>query len=325
MSRRLFTRALALLAGCALTASGVVAAAAAATTPRAPRPDSAAGSTVSKSGGTFPVTIPTQYGSVRVAKRPTRIVSLSPTTTEMLFSIGAGRQVVAVDNDSNYPAGVPKTTLSGYTPNVEAIARYRPDLVVISYNPTQPNLVTSLKLLGIPTLYIPSAANLAQTYGEIATLGKVTGSVSRAQLLIAKMRSQIKTLVASVAHRSRKLSYFYEIGTSPLYTATGDTFIGSVLSLAGLKNVAGASVGGSDYPAFSSEVVVKDNPTFVFVADGTSLRTIASRPGWSSLTAVRDHRVVELNQDVASRWGPRVVDLLRSVIRALDKAPATAG
>lgn len=315
MSRRLRIGSLAFAIAAASSAV-----AGAATVPRT----SAASVTVATAhaGGTFPVTIPTQYGAVKIDKRPTRIISLSPTTTEMLYAIGAGHQVIAVDNDSNYPAGVPKTTLSGYTPNVEAIARYRPDLVVISYNPTQPNLVTSLKLLGIPTLYIPAAGNLRQTYGEISTLGRVTGDVDEAQREIATMRAQITALVATVTHRARPLTYFYEIGSGPLYTATTDTFIGSVLKLAGLKNVAGASVDGSDYPAFSSEVVVKDNPTFVFVADGSSLRSIDSRPGWSSLAAVKDHRVIELNEDVASRWGPRIVDLLRSVIDAVSAVPA---
>ncbi len=277
-----------------------------------------------RSGGGFPVTITTRYGKVRILRRPDRVISLSPTATEMLFAIGAGRQVVAVDNDSNYPPGVPRTSLSGYTPNVEAIAGYKPDLVVISYNPTPPNLVASLRLLDIPVLYLPAAADLSQTYGEIATLGRATGQVRGAQAEIAAMRRQIAQIVATVPRRRRPLTYFYEIGSSPLYTATADTFIGSVLSLAGLRNIAGASVHGSDYPQFSSEVVVRDNPTFVFVADGTPVRQIAKRPGWSSLAAVRDHRVVELDQDIASRWGPRVVDLLRAVVAAVDRVPVKA-
>ena len=240
----------------------------------------------------------------------------------MLYAIDAGSQVVAVDDDSDYPASAPKTSLSGYTPNVEAIAKYRPDLVVIYYNPTQPNLVASLRLLDIPTLYLPAASNLSGTYGEIATLGKVTGDVTPAQNEIATMRRQIASIVATVKHRSHPLTYFYELSSGPLYTATSETFIGSVLALAGLKNVAGVYVAGSDYPEFSSEVVVHDNPSFIFVADDEPVATIAKRPGWSTLTAVRQHRVVELNEDIASRWGPRIVDLLRAVVAAVAKVPA---
>ncbi|MDA8291817.1 MAG: ABC transporter substrate-binding protein, partial [Actinomycetota bacterium] len=260
-------------------------------------------------------------GTVVVRTRPTRIVSLSPTVTEMLFAIGAGPQVVAVDNDSSYPKSAPRTSLSGYTPNVEAIARYRPDLVVISYDPTHPDLVAALRLLGIPTLYVPAASDLAQTYGEIATLGRVTGRVAAAGTEITGMRREIASLVRTVSRRAHPLTYFYEVGTAPLYTATGDTFIGSVLALAGLRNVAGASVAGNDYPQFSSEVVVKDDPAFVFVADGTPVRAVVARPAWSTIAAVRDHRVVELDPDVASRWGPRIVDLLREVVAAVDAVP----
>ncbi|HUY30549.1 MAG TPA: ABC transporter substrate-binding protein [Acidimicrobiales bacterium] len=315
---------LAVVGAAALLASGASGALASppAAHGRAHAPESARAA--APGAGTFPVSVRTRYGTVVVRKRPTRIVSLSPTVTEMLFAIGAGRQVVAVDNDSTYPKNAPRSGLSGYTPNVEAIARYRPDLVVISYDPTHPDLVEALRLLGIPTLFVPAAADLAQTYGEIATLGRVTGRTGAAQSEIASVRRRIAALVRTVPHRAHPLTYFYEIGSGPLYTATGDTFVGSVLALAGLRNVAGASVGGNDYPQFSSEVVVRDNPTFVFVADGATVAAVASRPGWSALGAVRAHRVVELDPDIASRWGPRVVDLLRAVIAAVDKVPAAA-
>jgi iron complex transport system substrate-binding protein len=258
---------------------------------------------------------------VRVASRPDRIVSLSPTTTEMLFAIGAGHQVVAVDNDSNYPAGVPRTTLSGYTPNVEAIAGYRPDLVVISYNPNPPNLVHALGVLHIPVLYLPASANLAQTYAQLVELGKVTGTRAGAGRVVAGMRTEVARLVAEVHRHRPPLTYFFELDPT-LYTATGDTFIGSVLALAGLRDITGPSVHGSDYPQLSAEAVLRANPTFIFLADGASVPSVARRPGWSALQAVRDHRATPLDPDVASRWGPRIVDLLAKVVRVADGVPA---
>lgn len=268
----------------------------------------------------FPVSVATPFGRLRLAKRPDRVISLSPTATEMLFAIGAGKQVVAVDNDSNYPARAPRTSLSGYTPNLEAIAGYHPDLVVISYNPTPPNLVRSLRLLHIPVLYLPAAADLAQTYAELHQLGAVTGERARADRLVAQMRARVARLVAEVRHRSTPLTYFYEVGYNPLYTATGHTFIGSVLALAGLKDVTGPSVKGSDYPEYSPEAVLKANPTFVFLADGpaVTVASVAKRPGWSALSAVRHHRVIALDPDVASRWGPRIVDLLARVVHLVN-------
>ncbi len=96
----------------------------------------------------FPVTVTAGNGKVTISKRPARIVSLSPTATETLFAIGAGAQVVAVDDQSDFPKAAPRTTLSGYTPNVEAIAALRPDLVVISFDPK--GLSEALGRLGIP-------------------------------------------------------------------------------------------------------------------------------------------------------------------------------
>lgn len=271
----------------------------------------------------FPVSVATPFGRLRVARRPHRVISLSPTATEMLFAIGAGHQVVAVDNDSNYPKDAPRTKLSGYTPNVQAIAAYHPDLVVISYNPTPPNLVHALRVLHIPVLYLPAARDLAQSYAEIQELGKVTGTRAKADRVVSSMRARVARLVHEVHHRARHLSYFYELGPT-LYTATGDTFIGSVLSLAGLRDITGPSVHGDNYPQLSAEAVLHANPTFVLLADGASPASVAARPGWSALSAVRAHRVVRLDPDIASRWGPRIVDLLARIVHLVDNVPAKA-
>src|SRR5437868_1088672 len=120
----------------------------------------------------FPVTVHAANGQVQVKVRPTRIVSLSPTATEDLFAVGAGAQVVAVDDQSSYPAKAPRTKLSGYTPNAEAIAGYNPDLVVVS---NDGGLVSSLQKLGLTVLLEPAAANLPQAYDEIRQLGAATG------------------------------------------------------------------------------------------------------------------------------------------------------
>ena len=271
----------------------------------------------------YPVTVATAFGRVRVAHQPHRVISLSPTATAMLFAIGAGHEVVAVDNDSNYPKTAPRTKLSGYTPNVQAIAAYHPDLVVISYNPTPPNLVHALGVLHIPVLYLPAARNLAQSYAEIGELDKVTGERATATHVVSSMRARVARLVHEVHRRAHRLTYFYELDPT-LYTATGATFIGSVLSLAGLKDITGPSVHGDDYPQLSSEAVLQANPTFVLLADGASPASVAARPGWSALAAVRDHRVVRLDQDVASRWGPRIVDLLARVVHLVNTVPAKA-
>jgi iron complex transport system substrate-binding protein len=141
-------------------------------------------------------------GAASSKSAPTRIVSLSPTATQILFAIGAGKQVVAADDDSTLPANAPRTSLSGYDPNVEAIAHYQPQLVVISYNPS--GLAASLQKLGINVLDQDAANTLRDTYGQIAELGTSPGTPAAAQRLIAKMRGQIAAIAAKAptSHRS---------------------------------------------------------------------------------------------------------------------------
>ncbi|HEX9258516.1 MAG TPA: ABC transporter substrate-binding protein [Acidimicrobiales bacterium] len=291
------------------------------TTAAAPVTTTVAGTTTAVAA--FPVTVKAANGDVTIAKRPTRIVSLAPTPTEMLFAIGAGSQVVAVDDQSNYPANVPKTDLSGFTPNLEAIAGYDPDLVVITNDID--DLVAGMAKLKIPTLLLPAADTLDDTYAELELLGIATGNSDAATKVVAGMEADIETLLARVPSRERPLTYFHELDNT-LYTVTSKTFIGQVYALAGLQNIADAADDGSGYPQLSTELIVKENPDLVFLADtkccGQDATVVAKRPGWNVLKAVNDGGVVELDDDVASRWGPRVVDFLKAVVDAVVKVPA---
>ncbi len=270
----------------------------------------------------FPVTLTAANGMVRIASRPARIVSLSPTATEMLFAIGAGPQVVAVDSDSNYPAAAPKTSISAYQPNVEAIAGYSPDLVVASNDPG--GLVKSLGALKIPVLMEPAAGTLSDTYAQLEQLGAATGHAAAARQLASRMRSQIARIVASVPRPKSRLSVYDELDNT-YYSVTSATFVGGVFKTFGLRNIADrAKDAGSGYPQLSSEYIVSANPDLIFLSDTVCCHqtpaTVASRPGWSHIAAVVHHRVVGVNDDIASRWGPRVVDLYRIVARAVLRA-----
>ncbi|GIE81294.1 ABC transporter substrate-binding protein [Actinoplanes philippinensis] len=270
----------------------------------------------------YPVTV----GAVTLRERPDKIVSLSPTATEMLFAIGAGPQVIAVDDQSTYPAEAPKTDLSGFKPNAEAIAAKEPDLVVISGDAD--GIVAQLGKLAIPVLVSPAAATLDDTYTEISDLGRLTGHPDEATALTGKMSTEIDTIVKSVPARSKPLSYYYELGPD-LYSATSTTFIGSVFGRFGMTNVADAAdpdgkLGG--YPQLSQESLVKANPDTIFLADTKCCRqsadTVRARAGWSSITAVAKGQVYALDDDIASRWGPRTVALVQAVADAVAKVPA---
>jgi iron complex transport system substrate-binding protein len=258
-------------------------------------------------------------GSGASAGFPHRIISLSPTATESLFAIGAGRQVIAVDNDSDYPKLAPRTSLSGFTPNVEAIAGYKPDLVVISYDPN--GLAGTLRRLGIRVLEQDAAKTLADAYAEIEQLGRVTGHNKEAVALVDRMKARIGELVAGGSRRARGLTVYHELEPD-LYSATSKTFIGRIYALFGLKNIADAAdTTGSGYPQLSAEYVVSQSPDVIVLADirccGATPRSVAARPGWSGIAAVRTGTIVRVDDSIASRWGPRIVDFVRAVAAAL--------
>jgi iron complex transport system substrate-binding protein len=270
----------------------------------------------------YPVTV----GDLTLDQRPEKIVSLSATATEMLFAIGAGPQVTAVDDQSNYPADAPKTDLSGFKPNAEAIAAKDPDLVVLANDIDK--IVAQLDRLKIPVLLVAAAADLDDTYEQIGDLGTLTGHQAEADGLTGRMKADIDKIVKDVPARSAPLSYYYELDPT-LYTVTSKTFVGSIFSLFGLTNVADAAdpdgaKGG--YPQLSAEALVKADPDTIFLADTKccqqSAQTVAARKGWSTITAVKNQQIHPLDDDIASRWGPRTVDLVRAVADAVAKVPA---
>ena len=267
----------------------------------------------------FPATVSVDNGKITIRKRPARIVSLSPTATETLFAIGAGDQVVAVDDQSTYPKRAPHTSLSGFTPNVEAIAALDPDLVVIAFDPK--GLSGALNRLGIPVIFQNAAPTMPAAYRQIRQLGKVTGHAQEANALAARMNRKIRAIVDKVHAKLTKASVYHELDEN-LFSVTSDTFVGRVYAMFGLTNVADAAKGaGSDYPQLSAEYVVAANPDLIVLADtvccGQTAQTVAARPGWSRIAAVRSGSIVRLDDSIASRWGPRLVNLVRAVGTAL--------
>jgi iron complex transport system substrate-binding protein len=264
------------------------------------------------------VTVAAGGSEVTLDRQPERVVSLSPTSTEMLFAIGAGPQVVAVDDQSTYPPEAPTTDLSGFEPNLEAIAGYDPDLVVTD---DTSDVEEGLAALGIPVLGQPAAETLDDTYEQIEQLGVLTGNEDAAAEVVEDMRAEIAALVAAVPEFDEPPMYYHELDPT-FFTATSDTFIGHVYGLAGLRNIADrASGAGSGYPQLSAEFIVDRDPDLIFLADtrccDVSAATVRQRPGWDEISAVREGHVIELDDDVASRWGPRVVEFLRTVVDAV--------
>jgi len=273
------------------------------------------------SPGSFPVTVVASNGKVTITARPSRIVSLSPTATETLFAIGAGSQVVAVDDQSDYPKSAPQTSLSGFTPNVEAIAAYRPDLVVIAYDPK--GLSGALQRLGITVLHQDGAKSFKGAYQQIRQLGLVTDHGSAAVALVVRMKARIAAIVQHARPTGRRLSVYHEL-TPDLYSATSKTFVGQVYASLGLRNIADAADSvGTGYPQLSAEYVVSASPDVIVLADtvccGEKPSTVAARPGWDRISAVRTGSIVRIDDSIASRWGPRLVNYFRALSSALAR------
>ena len=269
----------------------------------------------------YPVTV----GDLTLDAQPMRIISLSPTATEMLYAVGAGAQVVAVDEYSNYPeeAAALGTMLSGFEPNIEAISGFTPDLVIASYDPG--TLVEQLGALNIPVFIANAATSIDNVYEQIEQIGLLTGHADAAVQLAAQMKTEIEAAIAGVVPAAEPISYFYELDNT-LYSVTSNTFVGQIFNLFGLRNIADNVESGNDYPQLSAEVVVSSDPDLIFLADtkccNETAATVAARDGWGGLKAVTNNHIVELDDDVASRWGPRIVELVVAIRDAVAKVVA---
>jgi iron complex transport system substrate-binding protein len=254
---------------------------------------------------------------------PKRIISLSPSATEILYAIGSGKQVIAVDDLSNYPSEAPMTKLSAFNPNVEALLNYKPDLIILNADATKAlEVKAALEKLKIKVFLESAPKTLREAYLEITALGRATGKISGAQSVVSDMKRKISAAVKS-GRTSKKISFFHELDNT-LYTATSDTFIGKVYKDFNLINIAdpAATADSAGYPQLQSEYVIKANPKIVFLADaqyGESLASLIKRPGWNGISAVKNKNVVALPEDIPSRWGPRLVDFYQFIADAIVK------
>ncbi len=255
------------------------------------------------------------------------IISLSPTATEMLYAIGAGDQVLAVDDFSNYPeeAAAKMQGISGYQPNVEAIAGLEPDLVLT--DGTNPDFLAQLDSLGIAHWEGMAATSFDEIYSQIEQLGAATGHVGEAAELVGQMQTDIEAVVAELPVLEVPLRYYHELDAT-YFSATSQTFIGLVYGLAGLENIADAAAGDAGpYPQLTAEYIVEANPDLIFNACskycGETPETIAARPGWEAISAVVNGNVISMDDDIASRWGPRIVEYIQQVGAAVTTAAVT--
>jgi iron complex transport system substrate-binding protein len=271
----------------------------------------------------YPITVKFGGYTTTIAKKPTKIISLSPSATEILYAVGAGSQILAVDNLSNYPANAPVSEISAFEPSVEAILAKKPDLVLLSIDSTKaPQIRNALVKLGIPVLMEKAPATLKDVYAENTLLARVTDRQAGAVRLNASMAKSIKEILAK-AKKSSKIRIFHELDDT-YYSVTSNTFIGKVYKDFGAVNIADAAAGAdnSGYPQLSAEYLLKSDPQVIFLADaqyGVTADSVSKRAGWSQISAVKNKKIVELPADIPSRWGPRLVDFYKLIGASLAK------
>jgi iron complex transport system substrate-binding protein len=270
--------------------------------------DSSSSSPTAEASSQFPVTITDDSGAeVTLKTEPQAVVALSPSFVEVLYALDAGDSLVAVDENSDYPAeamDLPK--VSGFEPNVEAIAGYEPDLVLLAFDPG--GLVTSLGDLGIPSLFLANPGDLEGVYTQIETIGKASGRLSEAEEMTAGMAEDIAAIVKQVPDEGQGPRVFHELDNT-LFTIGPGSFQGSVYDLLKAQNIANST--GQPFPQLSSEAVIAADPEVIALADaefGETPDTVAARPGWAAITAVTANRVLPVDDSLLSRAGPRVVD-----------------
>lgn len=309
-------------ASIATTSPAVAATATASDAPATDTPAEAASSTLPDSP---PLSLTDSAGrTVEIAAVPQQIVSLAPSTTEILFAIGAGPRIVAVDTFSDFPAeaaNLPKIGGTNLTYNVEQIVTLKPDLVMAA-GITPINTVNQLADLGLTVVVLGSAeTSIDNVFADIELTGRITGQRTQAEQVVAGMRQKYEQTSARVAQATSKPRVYWELDATDVtkpYSVGPNNFVNDLITLSGGVNIF-AEV-DSPYPQVGSEQIVAANPEIILLADaeyGITTESVVSRPGWNVIGAVQQSKIFPIDSDLATRPGPRVIDGLEAVARLI--------
>jgi iron complex transport system substrate-binding protein len=265
----------------------------------------------------FPITITDAVGrTVTVKSVPQKIVSLTPAHTETLFALGLADRIVGVDEYSNYPKEAQsKPKVGAYAQiSVEKVVSLEPDLVLA--DTLHKTVVPELEKQGL-TVVVLMPGSVKEVLKSISTTGALTGQVKEADALVAQLSKRVSAVEEKVKGASEKPRAFYELDET-LFTAGPGSFVDDLMTRAGGSNVAADS--GTEWPQLTLEVLVAKDPQVILLADsdaGQTEDTVKARPGWGSISAVKQGRIVAINPDVCSRPGPRLADGIEQLARAI--------
>jgi iron complex transport system substrate-binding protein len=268
----------------------------------------------------FPLSLEDGLGrTVILPGRVQRIVSLTPATTEILFAIGAGSQVVGRDMFSDFPEeslSVADVGGSWGEYNTEAIVSLQPDLILAGgINP--PELVANLENLGLTVYFLANPTTLEGLYTNLQVLGRMTGNEKKAAELTSSLDARVRTVDQKLAGITDEVEVYYELEATP-FTAGPGTFVDQLIARAGGTNF-GAKM-DSAWAQVSLEQLLLADPDIIILGDsayGETPESVAARPGWASLAAVREQHIFPFDDNLVSRPGPRLVDGLEALARLI--------
>lgn len=283
-----------------------------------PAPKSSGDTTQTPVQGQFPLTITDSTGTeVKIEKKPERIVSVMPGTTEIAYAVGAGDKIVGVSNYDNYPEDVKKKEKVGdLKVNIEKVVSLEPDIILADTGNGE--AIDALRKTGLPVV-VMEAKTFDEIYKSIEMIGKATGNDAKAAEVVGKMKTDVQDVQDKVkaVPQEKRPNVWIEVDPS-LFTAGTGTFMHDLVTLAGGKNIAGDLDG---WKQLSEEKVLQRNPDVIMNTygyyDKEGAAKIKQRPKWQQVQAIKDGRVFAVDSDVVNRPGPRITEGLKEIAEKL--------
>ncbi|HEX2910608.1 MAG TPA: cobalamin-binding protein [Chloroflexia bacterium] len=282
----------------------------------------AASSTTTASGASsttsYPVTVTDDAKrSVTLEKAPSRIISLAPSNTELLYSLGLGESIVGVDTYSNYPPeAAKKEKIGDLKTNLEKVVSLNPDLVLAA-GITAQQTISDLQAKGVKVMVL-NPSNLAGVVTDIKLLAKATNTTAKGESVASDFQKKLDDVAAKVKSAGSSPRVFYELDPT-LFTIGPGSFIDDMIQKAGGQNI--VTDGSNPYPQLNQETVISKDPQVILVGDDSGGEDtpdkILARPGWSGISAIKNKRVYAINADLVNRPGPRAADGVVEIAKAL--------
>jgi iron complex transport system substrate-binding protein len=290
-------------------------------TPAAPAPTA----TAQPAATAAPISLVDGNGrTVTLAKPAQRVISLAPSDTEILYAIGAGAQLLGVDQYSDYPPEAKKLTVVGSgvdKPDTELILSLKPDLVLAA-GVVPADKVKALEDVGLTVFTVPNPTDLDGMYATLRTVAQLTGHAAETEALIASLKARVKAVEDKVAGAKSQPLVLYELdATDPNapWTSGPGTFMDNLIRMAGGRNVGSGLK--SDWAQISTEEVIRQNPDIILLGDftlgGVTADMVRARSGWGGMAAVKNNQVYPIDDNIVSRPGPRLVEGLEAAAKLL--------